>query len=56
MDYVYLRDNLAGAHRELWHHVHGCRSWLVVTRNTRDHAIADAEPATTVALQAQTPQ
>ncbi len=45
MDYVYLRDNPAGAHRELWHHVHGCRTWLVVTRDTRNHAIADVVPA-----------
>ena len=29
IDYVYLRDNPAGAHRELWQHVAGCRpgSW-----------------------------
>ena len=52
MDYVYLRDNPAGLHRELWHHIHGCRSWLVVTRNTRDHAVALAEPAAGVALRA----
>ena len=42
-DYVYLRDNPAGPHREFWHHVSGCRSWLVVTRDTRDHAILTAE-------------
>ena len=34
-DYVYLRDNPAGAHRELWYHGAGCRAWLVVTRDTR---------------------
>ncbi len=39
-DYVYLRDNPAGAHRELWFHARGCRSWLVVERNTLTHAIA----------------
>ena len=38
-DYVYLRDNPAGAHRELWYHTYGCRSWLVVTRDTRNHEI-----------------
>jgi heterotetrameric sarcosine oxidase delta subunit len=42
-DYAYLRDNPAGPHREFWHHVSGCRSWLVVTRDTRDHAILTAE-------------
>ncbi|MBV9785328.1 MAG: sarcosine oxidase subunit delta [Acidisphaera sp.] len=41
-DYVYLRDNPAGPHRELWQHVHGCRRWLEVTRDTRSHAIAAA--------------
>ena len=39
VDYVYLRDNPAGAHRELWYHGAGCRCWLVVSRDTRDHAI-----------------
>jgi methylglutamate dehydrogenase subunit B len=37
-DYVYLRDNPSGEHRELWYH-DGCRKWLVVTRNTRTHEI-----------------
>lgn len=38
-DYVYLRDNPAGALRELWYHGMGCRAWLVVDRDTRTHAI-----------------
>ncbi len=38
-DYVYLRDNPAGPHREFWQHVHGCRRWLVVTRDTRTHGV-----------------
>jgi heterotetrameric sarcosine oxidase delta subunit len=41
-DYVYLRDNPAGPHREYWQHVFGCRSWLVVTRDTRTHDILAA--------------
>ena len=40
LDYVYLRDNPAGALRELWYHGLGCRSWLVVDRDTRTHAIS----------------
>ena len=36
---VYLRDNPAGPHKELWDHASGCRSWLRVTRNTRTHEI-----------------
>jgi sarcosine oxidase subunit delta len=39
-DYVYQRDNPAGQHKELWQHLNGCRRWLVVTRDTRTHAIA----------------
>ncbi len=39
-EYVYMRDNPAGAHRELWYHGAGCHAWLVVTRDTRTHAIA----------------
>ena len=42
-DYVYLRDNPAGPHREFWHHVAGCRSWLIVTRDTLSHEILAAE-------------
>jgi methylglutamate dehydrogenase subunit B len=38
--YVYLRDNPAGDHRELWYHQGGCHQWLVVTRNVRTHDIA----------------
>ncbi len=49
-DYVYLRDNPAGPHRELWQHVAGCRAWLVVTRDTRTHAILKVETARDVAL------
>ena len=37
--YVHLRDNPAGQHKELWQHVHGCRRWLMVTRDTRTHEI-----------------
>ena len=36
---VYLRDNPAGPHQELWFHAGGCLSWLRVTRDTRTHAI-----------------
>jgi sarcosine oxidase subunit delta len=42
-DYVYQRDNPAGPLRELWYHGAGCHAWLVVTRDTRTHAIAAAE-------------
>ncbi|MFW2589551.1 sarcosine oxidase subunit delta [Sagittula sp. SSi028] len=47
-DYVFLRDNPAGVHRELWFHEQGDRSWLVVTRNTVTHEILGAELASDV--------
>jgi sarcosine oxidase subunit delta len=39
---VYLRDNPAGPHAELWYHASGCRSWLRVTRDTRTHEMLAA--------------
>lgn len=48
-DWLYLRDNPAGIHRELWYHEQGDRSWLVVTRNTVTHEIVGVELARDVA-------
>lgn len=45
VDYVYLRDNSAGPHSELWYHGSGCQAWLVVTRDTRSHDILGVQPA-----------
>jgi methylglutamate dehydrogenase subunit B len=42
---VYLRDNPAGPHEELWYHASGCRGWLRVRRNTRTHEILGVELA-----------
>ena len=47
-EYVYLRDNPAGVHRELWFHEYGDRSSLVVTRNTLTHEIVAVELASDV--------
>ncbi len=41
-DYVYLRENPAGLLDEHWYHAQGCRMWIVVTRDTRTHAISAA--------------
>lgn len=38
-EYVYVRDNPAGPHAELWYHGGGCRAWLRVERDTRTHEI-----------------
>ncbi len=42
---VYLRDNPAGLHTELWYHASGCRTWLRVTRDTCTHEITGADYA-----------
>ncbi len=49
-DYVYLRENPNGAHRELWYHNAGCHAWLVVKRDLRSHEILAVEPARDMAL------
>ena len=46
--YLYLRKNIAGIHKELWFHQQGDRSWLVVTRNTKNHEILKVELATEI--------
>ena len=52
--YLYLRDNPAGLHRELWFHEQGDRSWLVVTRDTVTHAVVDVALARDVVLSSKT--
>lgn len=48
-EYLHVRDNPAGEHRELWYHEHGDRSWLVVTRSTTTHEIINVEMARDIA-------
>lgn len=38
-DYVFIRENPRGRHREHWHHVSGCRQWVLVERDTLTHEI-----------------
>jgi methylglutamate dehydrogenase subunit B len=45
MDYVYLRENPPGLHKELWYHAAGCRAWLIVARDVSTHEIAHVEAA-----------
>jgi sarcosine oxidase subunit delta len=42
---VFLRENPRGPHSEIWHHVQGCRSFLVVERDTLTHEITGARLA-----------
>ena len=41
-EYVYLRDNPRGVMQEFVHHSGGCRSWLVVRRDTQSHDVSNA--------------
>jgi methylglutamate dehydrogenase subunit B len=41
VDFVYLAANPKGPVRELWQHVQGCRTWLVVTRDTTSHEVIE---------------
>lgn len=47
-DFVYLRDNPAGATRELWYHEGGCGAWIVITRDTVTHEMLGVVPASGV--------
>ena len=38
-EYVYVRDNPKGRHKEHWRHSGGCGAWLVVERDTYTHEI-----------------
>ncbi|MCP5087779.1 MAG: sarcosine oxidase subunit delta [Rhodobacteraceae bacterium] len=38
-DYVFMRRNPSGLHREFWQHIYGCRQWIVVSRDTVSHQI-----------------
>lgn len=40
--FLHLRTNARGLTREYWQHVYGCRSVLIVERNTQTHEIASA--------------
>ena len=46
-DYVYIRDNPKGRHREHWRHAGGCGAWLVVDRDTYTHEIFSVRLART---------
>jgi len=49
-NYVYLRDNPKGLHKEYWHHSSGCRRWLIVERDTVTHKIHGVSDAALIKL------
>lgn len=44
-DAVFMRENVRGMQAETWQHVHGCRLWLVVERDTMTHQIHSVRAA-----------
>ena len=38
-DYLFMRSNPKGIHRERWVHTQGCRRWFNVLRHTVSHQI-----------------
>ena len=38
-DYLFMRKNPRGPHRELWNHSQGCRRWFAVERDTVTYQI-----------------
>ncbi len=38
-NYVYFRDNVAGAQREWWQHRMGCGEWFLAERDTRTNEV-----------------
>jgi sarcosine oxidase subunit delta len=39
VDYVYMRQNVAGVEKEWWYHRLGCRKWFQALRDTRDNTV-----------------
>jgi sarcosine oxidase subunit delta len=40
-----MRENIRGVQAETWHHVNGCRLWLIIERDTMTHEIHSIRPA-----------
>lgn len=38
-DYLFMRSNVRGIHKELWNHSQGCRRWFGVERDTVNYRI-----------------
>jgi sarcosine oxidase, subunit delta len=42
-DYLFMRKNPRGVHREQWMHAHGCRRWFMAERDTVSYAFQGYE-------------
>ena len=38
-EYLFMRKNIKGVQYERWNHVHGCRKWFNMVRNTSNDKI-----------------
>ena len=45
LEAVFERENIDGVQFETWQHLHGCRMWIVVERDTTNHQIHSVRPA-----------
>ncbi len=43
-EYLYYRDNAIGPDFERWQHLHGCRQWFNLARDTVTHEIKAIYP------------
>jgi sarcosine oxidase, subunit delta len=43
-DYLFNRTNARGVHAERWLHVHGCRRWFNVLRDTVSDEVLETYP------------
>jgi sarcosine oxidase, subunit delta len=44
-EFLFMRSNPKGRHRERWVHAHGCRRWFNVVRDTATERIFAVYPA-----------
>ncbi len=42
---IFVRQNPRGMHREYWHHTLGCKSWLILERDTVNHHVKSVKLA-----------
>ena len=45
-EFLFMRANTRGAHRERWVHSHGCRRWFNIERHTVTYEILKVYPMT----------
>ena len=54
-DYLFMRHNPRGVHKEQWLHTQGCRRWFMATRDTLTYEIQGYETFRTGVASAEAP-